>query len=72
MTADEWTQRFAAALGVDAPSAQEIDMLLKVASVAAHSSERRAAPIACWLAACAGVEPAEALRRAQELGGGGE
>ena len=68
MTADEWTERFAAALGVPAPSEEEVATLLRLASVAAHASERRAAPIACWLAAHAGIEPAEALRRAEQLG----
>jgi hypothetical protein len=38
-----------------------MDALLKLASVAAHASERRAAPIACWLVATAGVD-AEAAR----------
>jgi hypothetical protein len=44
--------------------------VLKLASVAAHASERRAAPVASWLAAQAGIPLDEALVLAQELSGG--
>ena len=67
MTAEEWIEAFAAALGRPAPSEEEMAAILKLASVAAHASERRAAPIACWLAASAGVRLDEALERAQRL-----
>lgn len=67
MTAEDWLERYAAALGAAAPDPEHVDALLRLASVAAHASERRAAPIACWLSAVAGVEPAEALRRAEQL-----
>ena len=49
MTAEEWINAFAAEAGLEAPSSEEIDKLLKIAAVAAHSSERVAAPVACWL-----------------------
>jgi hypothetical protein len=49
--ATEWLERFAAELGVDAPSKDELKALLALAAEAAHSSERIAAPVACWLAA---------------------
>lgn len=61
MTAKEWLSGFAAVLGVDAPSDEEISDLLRLAGEAAHASERTAAPVACWLAARAGLSPAEAL-----------
>ena len=64
----EWIARYAADLGVDAPSSDEIDELLALAGAAARASARQAAPIACWLAARAGVAPAAALLRAQSLG----
>jgi hypothetical protein len=67
MTAEEWIEAFAVALGRPAPSEEEMAAILKLASVAAHSSERRAAPVACWLAAGAGVGLDEALERAQRL-----
>jgi hypothetical protein len=67
MTGREWLDQFAARLGVEAPSDAEIDELLKLAGVAAHASERIAAPVACWLVARAGLDAGEALRRAQEI-----
>lgn len=66
-TAEEWIEAFASAAGVDPPARHEIDGLLELASVAAHSSERRAAPIACWIAAGAGLDPAEARRIAETV-----
>jgi molybdenum cofactor guanylyltransferase len=69
-SAEHWIEAFAAALGRPAPSAEEREAVLKLASVAAHASERRAAPIACWLAAASGVSLDEAVVLAQELSGG--
>jgi len=66
-TAEEWLAQFAEALGQPPPSADELSALLELASVAAHSSERRAAPIACWLTARAGLEPAKARALAEAL-----
>ena len=67
MTAEEWIAAYAAQLGLPVPTTDEIDALLRLAGVAAHASERRAAPIACFLAARAGLDPAAALRRAEQL-----
>ncbi len=67
MEANEWIQRFAMELGVEPPSAGEIEELLDVASSAAHSSERKAAPIACWMIGRSGrpaAELSEQVRRA--------
>jgi hypothetical protein len=69
MTAEEWIARYAEALGRPAPTQEEMDALLALASVAAHASERRAAPIACWLAATAGTPPAEARELAESVAG---
>ncbi len=71
MNAREWLAAYAERLGTAAPSNEEFKTLLDVAAEAAHSSERVAAPVACWLAARAGVDPAEALRIARELGDSG-
>ncbi len=68
MNAREWLVAYAEKLGTTAPSNEEFKTLLDVAAEAAHSSERVAAPVACWLVARAGVEPAEALKLARELG----
>jgi molybdenum cofactor guanylyltransferase len=71
-SAEHWIEAFAAALGRPAPSAEEREAVLKLASVAAHASERRAAPIACWLAAASGLSLDEALVLARELAAGSD
>lgn len=50
MTRDEWISSFAASARVQRPSVEEVRQLLDLAGVAAHSSERTAAPLACWIA----------------------
>jgi hypothetical protein len=70
MDARTWLTRYADELGVPAPSEEEIERLLALAGVAAHSSERIAAPIACWLTARAGTDPERALTIARTIGGG--
>jgi hypothetical protein len=67
MTAEEWIAAFARELGRPAPSEDEMQAMLRLASVAAHASERRAAPIACWLAAVAGRDLDDALALAEAL-----
>ena len=42
-------------------------MLLALAGVAAHASERTAAPVSCYLAARSGVPLADALAAARHL-----
>jgi hypothetical protein len=71
MNAKEWIEAFAARLGTDSPTAQEFSTLLDLAGEAAHSSERLAAPVSCWVAARAGVSPNEALGAAREVSAGG-
>jgi hypothetical protein len=66
-TAAEWLAAFAHALGVGAPSLEDADAVLGLAGLAAHASERAAAPVACWIAARAGVTAAEAARVAATL-----
>jgi Domain of unknown function (DUF6457) len=66
-TSTEWIAAFCERLGVEAPSEDEVAMILAVASRAAHSSERTAAPIACWLAARQGLSPAAALDLARSI-----
>ncbi len=67
ISARDWTERYAAALGVPAPTEEEVTTLLAAAGVAAHAAERTAAPVTCWLAASAGVTPTEALAAAERL-----
>jgi hypothetical protein len=71
MNAREWIDAFAQRLGTDPPSAEEWSALLDMAGVAAHASERVAAPVSCWVAARAGVSSADALAAARELSGDG-
>jgi hypothetical protein len=72
MNAREWIDAFAAALGCEAPSAREWSELLELAGVAAHASERVAAPVSCWVAARAGVSPERALELARGLAAAGD
>lgn len=64
-TAQEWLAGFAEVIGAPAPGEDITEALLNLAGAAAHDSERIAAPIACWMAGVAGVDPAEALERAR-------
>ena len=68
MTADEWISAFAAAADAEPPTPDEADRLLRLAAVAAHSSERTAAPLACWIAGRAGLDLDEARELAEEIG----
>ena len=68
MNANEWLAAFAEKLGTLPPSTDEFRTILDLAGEAAHSSDRVAAPAACWVAARAGVGLDEALRVARELG----
>jgi hypothetical protein len=67
MNARDWLAAYAEKLGVDAPTAEELGAVLDLAGEAAHSSERIAAPVACWLAAKAGIGLQDALRLAAEV-----
>jgi len=51
VTAAEWLEQFAQEIGVDAPGEEEVERILELAAEAAHSSERTAAPVACWIGA---------------------
>ena len=50
-----------------APDTEEFKLILDLAGEAAHSSERVAAPVACWVAAGAGIPLEDALRIAGEI-----
>ncbi len=71
MDARQWLAAYAERLGVPTPSDEELETLLALAGVAAHASERIAAPVACWVSARAGVDPARALAVAREVGDAG-
>lgn len=63
MTRDEWIKEFACEIGFDPPTQKEVDGLLELAAIAAHASERTAAPLACWLGGRAGMS----LERLKEI-----
>ncbi|MFZ0090262.1 MAG: DUF6457 domain-containing protein [Solirubrobacteraceae bacterium] len=67
MNAPDWLAAYAAKLGIPAPTQDELKAVLDLAGEAAHGSQRIAAPVACWLAARAGVELDEAMRLAREV-----
>jgi hypothetical protein len=70
MNAPDWLAAYADKLGLPAPTKDELKAVLDLAGEAAHSSERIAAPVACWLAARAGVELEQAMRLATEVNPG--
>jgi hypothetical protein len=69
MTGNEWIRAFAEQLGVEPLSEADVEALLDLAGVAAHASERLAAPLTCYLVGRAGAAPADALATAQAMAG---
>jgi len=69
MNAREWIDAFASEIGVEPPTAAEIKQILDIAAVAAHASERIAAPVACWVGGAAGVSLEELQAAAERVSG---
>jgi winged helix-turn-helix DNA-binding protein len=67
MNARSWISAYAERLGADAPTRDDFEAILGLAAEAAHSSEPVAAPVACWVAAKAGVPLADALEAARGI-----
>jgi hypothetical protein len=67
MDAKRFVAELAARLGIEAPSASEIDELLAAAGVAAHGSERIAAPLSTYLIGKSGLTPKEGLSLVKSL-----
>jgi hypothetical protein len=70
MTMQEWIAAYADALDLPPPTEDEIQQVLDLAAVAAHASERTAAPLSCWLAAKAGFSAEQAVALAHQLAEG--
>ncbi|HEX2383707.1 MAG TPA: DUF6457 domain-containing protein [Acidimicrobiales bacterium] len=68
MTGQEWIAAFATRLGVAPPDDETVQTLLAIAGVAAHASERTAAPIACFLIGHAGITASDAASVAATIG----
>jgi hypothetical protein len=66
-TAEDWIASFAEAIEAEPPDREQVGRLLKLAAVAAHSSERIAAPIACWIAGANGVDAERAIEIAEGI-----
>ena len=62
-----WLVAYSRRLGVAPPTDEQFDALLELAAIAAHASERVAAPVACWLAGRAGEDLPAALGAAGEI-----
>jgi hypothetical protein len=67
MNAPDWLAAYAERLGVPAPTKDELTAVLDLAGVAAHGSQRIAAPVATWMAGRAGIELSEAMRLAEQV-----
>jgi hypothetical protein len=67
VNATDWLADYAQRLGTAPPTQDELTAVLDLAGVAAHSSQRIAAPVACWLAARAGADLPTAMRLAREV-----
>jgi hypothetical protein len=67
MTAPQWIERYAEALGLEAPTDEQQRALLEIAATAAHASDRLAAPISCWVAAKSEFSLQQALDAATVL-----
>jgi hypothetical protein len=67
MTAVEWIKDFCEQIGMPTPSEAEREAVLRLAAVAAHASERIAAPIACWIGGQSGKSLAELQEIAETL-----
>jgi len=72
MRPEEWIDDFASVIGIDAPDPATVKELLALAAVAAHASERTAAPIACYLAGRDGRPISELNGIADGLGSSGD
>jgi hypothetical protein len=62
-----WLDRYAAMLGIPPATDKDVEALLSLAGIAAHSSERTAAPVSCYLVAVAGLPVDQALAAARRL-----
>jgi hypothetical protein len=69
MSGEDWVRAFAELAGGEPPTESEIGKLLKLAADAAHSSERIAAPLACWIAGREGLGLDDAIDIAARVGG---
>lgn len=70
MSQAEWLERFAAELNTEPPSSEQIEEILAIAGIAAHASERTAAPISAWLIGKTATDVHVAKEAAQRVADG--
>ena len=71
MTAEDWIRTFAQKTGCDPPDRQQMDEILRLAAIAAHASERKAAPIACYMAGTTSAPLTQLIGVAEGVGSDG-
>jgi hypothetical protein len=69
MDAKEWIEAFAHELEAEPPTDKEFEEILDLAAVAAHASERVAAPVACWIGGRVGRPLDELIGAAKRVAG---
>jgi hypothetical protein len=69
--AQEWIKQFAHELEAEPPTEKEFEEILDLAAVAAHASERIAAPVACWIGGRVGRPLDELVGAAKRVAGDG-
>jgi Domain of unknown function (DUF6457) len=69
MDAKEWIEGFTRELEVAPPTEKEFDQILDLAAIAAHASERIAAPVACWVGGRVGRPLDELIGAAKRVAG---
>ncbi len=67
MTDREWLEALGRELGVDPPTVQQHEVILRLAAEAAHASERTAAPSTAWMAGRSGRDLDDILEIATRL-----
>ena len=67
VTAEQWIAKLCGQIGVEPPDQAQFEAILRLASVAAHASERKAAPVACWVAGATGRPVSELIEVAEKL-----
>jgi hypothetical protein len=67
ISGDVWLRRFAEEVGDPSPTPEQAEALLTLAGIAAHASERIAAPLSAWLGGRAGMDVEDARLAASNL-----
>ena len=67
MNARQWLDAFAAELGTDPPTNDEVEAILDVGAGAGHPPQRLAAPGGCWVGGRAGASLADLHAAAERV-----